>query len=409
MESSSSVNKLRTMMASTSEELRRHVLRGHFSCLKTPSAWKTPSFKLLVFVSSTFTDTQLERDYLMDTLQFELRSVANVHEIQVILVDMRWGVRDENSCDHKTWEGCADMLHWCKEESQGLAFLSLQADKYGYTPLPRTIVQEELDRHLSVTECCEEVKDLIFQWYVLDENAIPREYVLKSLEHKDDKAYWSAFPRILAALEGLAYDPRHPSLQAGRSVTACEVQAAFDSYPVELPDKEKSFLWSHRLLQGEVNDRFFQDYKTNPVLENHFTELIQFMVQQFPESSVISYDPITLGDLVAAESDNNDVQLVYRQKFEAIMREKLLQSLETVIELKAQWRNDGCGTGLLGSSLSEMLQHSEWACEKCSTFFGRELLIKNALEIINAPHRDHYFDGTFSGVSLCVIGASGAG
>jgi hypothetical protein len=47
-------------------------------------------------------------------------------EIQVIFVDMRWGVRDENSCDHLTWIECAMGINWCKTESTGIFFLSLQ-------------------------------------------------------------------------------------------------------------------------------------------------------------------------------------------------------------------------------------------------------------------------------------------
>ena len=68
---------------------------------------------------------------------------------------MRWGVRDENTSDHKTWIECANGIAWCKEESAGVCFLSLQGDKYGYTPLPRTIIQERLDKHLQEKEIAE--------------------------------------------------------------------------------------------------------------------------------------------------------------------------------------------------------------------------------------------------------------
>jgi hypothetical protein len=65
---------------------------------------------------------------------------------------MRWGVRDENTSDHMTWIACSRYglkrsthlaiaaitrfyviycraLEWCKEESSGVFFFSLQADK----------------------------------------------------------------------------------------------------------------------------------------------------------------------------------------------------------------------------------------------------------------------------------------
>jgi len=52
---------------------------------------------------------------------------------------IRFGVRDESTLDHETWIDCAAELKRCHDESCGLFFRSLQADKYGYRPLPRTI------------------------------------------------------------------------------------------------------------------------------------------------------------------------------------------------------------------------------------------------------------------------------
>jgi hypothetical protein len=75
---STSVNKLRHNITSegVTIELRKHVLRGAYCCLESSEGvreWRVPSFKLLVFVSSTFTDTQLERNYLMDELLLKVR------------------------------------------------------------------------------------------------------------------------------------------------------------------------------------------------------------------------------------------------------------------------------------------------------------------------------------------------
>jgi hypothetical protein len=48
-----------------------------------------PRKNLMVFVSSTFLDTSLERDILLPQLQ----NKAQQHEIQVIFYDMRFGER----------------------------------------------------------------------------------------------------------------------------------------------------------------------------------------------------------------------------------------------------------------------------------------------------------------------------
>ena len=49
--------------------------------------------------------------------------------MEIIFVDMRWGVRDENTLEHRTWIECARELDRCMEESSGVFFLSLQSYK----------------------------------------------------------------------------------------------------------------------------------------------------------------------------------------------------------------------------------------------------------------------------------------
>jgi len=170
----SSPEKLQRIVINKDVDIRKSVLNGCFySPTISSDEWASPSFKLLVFVSSTFTDTQLERNYLMDELLFSLRRDAKPYGIQVIFADMRWGIRDENTNEHKTWIECANALHWCKQQSLGICFLSLQGDKYGYTPLPKSILQTALDNHLIANECNDEMKRLIYEWYILDDNAIP--------------------------------------------------------------------------------------------------------------------------------------------------------------------------------------------------------------------------------------------
>jgi len=59
-------------------EIRNEILQGRYLLKKSlTSTLKPPTFKLCVFVSSTFTDTQLERKFILDELLFELREEAN--------------------------------------------------------------------------------------------------------------------------------------------------------------------------------------------------------------------------------------------------------------------------------------------------------------------------------------------
>lgn len=56
-----------------------------------------------VFTSSTFTDTTVERNALMEDVYPALkRYCRETHGLDFQVVDMRWGVRDEATDDHKT-------------------------------------------------------------------------------------------------------------------------------------------------------------------------------------------------------------------------------------------------------------------------------------------------------------------
>jgi hypothetical protein len=66
--------------ANQSMELRRAVLSGAFDSKNVPpSAWKSPTGKIVMIASSTFTDTQAERNYLMEDLLFKCRDLAKFH------------------------------------------------------------------------------------------------------------------------------------------------------------------------------------------------------------------------------------------------------------------------------------------------------------------------------------------
>ena len=48
---------------------------------------------------------------------------------------------------------------------------------------------------------------------------------------------------------------------------------------------------------------------------------------------------------------------------------------------------DGDGIGVPGSSVSEMLYHINWACQKYKTFQNREELVKRCMKMVDSPNR----------------------
>jgi hypothetical protein len=275
---------------------------------------------------------------------------------------MRWGVRDENSDDHKTWIECSNAIKWCKEQSMGLCFLSLQADKYGYTPLPKAICQEDLEAHLKITQCPESTRSAIFNWYRLDENAKPPEYMLSCLTDENKVEYWKDYGPMLKVLTGVAIDTKDfHGLLVGQSVTEYEFRAALSPTPVSR-HVLTSLLWSHRHFAGEVNDEDYNDTENSPVKAQYLKELKGFMAQQLPSSIMQTYDKdLTLSDLKAATGElSGKKKEEYMASFKAFTKNRLFDSLYLIIDLQKAWVADGCGVGIKGSQLTEMLHHTEY-------------------------------------------------
>ena len=133
-------------MEKSARDERLQALRGDFSIgiisgsnstssSAAVAGFAAPPSQLIIFVSSTFTDTHEERNILLEKVLIELRDIARPHGVEVILLDLRSGIPDENTLDHLTWIGCQRELNRCFFGSAGLFFLSLQGNKYGYRPI----------------------------------------------------------------------------------------------------------------------------------------------------------------------------------------------------------------------------------------------------------------------------------
>lgn len=89
------------MITASQEAVKRRIdmLKGGFATGSSVNLWKAPTWKLLLFVSSTFTDTTIERDILIGKIRPRL--VKRAQDIGVTLVDMRWfGTRTRWTIEH---------------------------------------------------------------------------------------------------------------------------------------------------------------------------------------------------------------------------------------------------------------------------------------------------------------------
>ena len=90
-----------------------------------PAGWKT----IKIFISSTFRDMQQERDHLVRTVFPELKEKCRKKRVQLIDVDLRWGVSEEDAESGRSLDICLDVIDSCRPY-----FLGILGHRYGFVP-----------------------------------------------------------------------------------------------------------------------------------------------------------------------------------------------------------------------------------------------------------------------------------
>lgn len=89
---------------------------------------QVPKFKISFFLSSTFTDTKIERDEAMYSVVPELNKKYRHNGVAITLKDMRKGIKDANTLEHLTWIACIGQLKSCHEFSNAVFFIPLKGE-----------------------------------------------------------------------------------------------------------------------------------------------------------------------------------------------------------------------------------------------------------------------------------------
>lgn len=117
------------------------------------------SRRIRVFLSSTFQDMQAERDYLVKNTFPAIMRIARQRNVDFSVVDLRWGVTEEEAHEGKVIEICLNQI----EETRPF-FIGLIGDRYGWCPIEADIssnqrllnaypwVKESIVSGLSMTE-----------------------------------------------------------------------------------------------------------------------------------------------------------------------------------------------------------------------------------------------------------------
>eukprot|EP00301_Raphidiophrys_heterophryoidea_P023519 c7378_g1_i1.p1 GENE.c7378_g1_i1~~c7378_g1_i1.p1 ORF type:complete len:2037 (-),score=525.73 c7378_g1_i1:323-5599(-) len=176
----------------------KRVLNGEIESDDVQVQHKTVS----IFVSSTFTDTAEERNLLIADVYPYLRRYGMYVGLDFSASEMRWGIRDESGNTHQTSTICMAELARCQRESQGINYVLMLADKYGYRPFPSSIPVPEfeaLTQKLKDTPGAEDDAALVLDWFVLNTNVVPPAFELLPSTRAAPGTWWSIFERMQRA------------------------------------------------------------------------------------------------------------------------------------------------------------------------------------------------------------------
>ena len=247
---------------------------------------------------------------------------------------MRWGVKDENTDDHKTWDACKVELDRCIVESCETFFISLQGCKYGYRPLPREIEQVRFDDHIHnkyTGSDRDELVALAKKWYVLDTNSVPMRYVLTRLDVTNRDEYWSdVLTKLLKLLNGLMFDE---DLYIGDSVTNWEAVYALNKNS----STNDRVVWMKREIVDGITDaddplKEFDDARGNADVTDRLRKLVDTMSDKL--GGVSSHvHTTTIDSVLSIKNKPNSAFTSYIEEFYTKMKSLLTSEVNRDIHL----------------------------------------------------------------------------
>ncbi|KAJ8019859.1 NACHT domain- and WD repeat-containing protein 1 [Holothuria leucospilota] len=347
-----------------------------------------------VFLSSTFTDMMHERNRLLREIYPKLQRYCQMRGMEFEVVDMRWGVHDNITTDHKTTHLCMVEIDNCKRLSQGPCFVAFLGNKYGYRPLTASIAADVFEKLCELMEGVVEptTLQLVKDWYRKDLNSVPPVYILQPItskfHHFDDEndtelrqeardKWWRDSQKMQEALkQGAAKAVKQGIYSQDNmqhffsSVTEQEVvQALKDN-----PNPEENVLIFVRHMEGvesssEPIKRRFIDLDENGDIKTESQELLNklktsFLPSKLPASSIHQYQ-------IPWRPTGVDPNFSEHAQYLIDITQQFYDSMVAMIDKRLCQRSK-VKSAHLKAFYEELLHHSSFRENKCRSFRGRD-------------------------------------
>ncbi|MEQ8174388.1 MAG: AAA family ATPase [Syntrophomonadaceae bacterium] len=252
-----------------------------------------------VFVSSTFSDFETERNALQDKVFPKIQKFCEIKGFIFQAIDLRWGVSEDAALDQQTMKICLNELKRCQELTPRPNFIVLLGDRYGWQPLPSRIEASEFQDLIKVVP--EGQKEELYSWYIRDDNAVPPEFCLQSRRNyanlhpnncEFDDAKWTdviepQLHSILLNAAKLIYsDPEDPRLNKYRD-SATHQEIRFGA--LSTPDPKDQVLAYFRETKGLSNSINIEDHTDEDTPESRLKALKNTLRKELPPNHIYDY------------------------------------------------------------------------------------------------------------------------
>ncbi len=391
--------------------------------VKTPDLGERGSKTFRIFVSSTFSDTKPERNYLQKKIFPELRNLCEAHGYRFQAVDLRWGVTSEAAYDQQTMKICLEEIKRSKKISPRPNFIILLGDRYGWLPLPYEIPQTEFEAAVEYLDSkiksapgvaeLKEIKTLLERWYRLDDNADPSAYCLvardpgitddmseeaRNTARKKEEAEWNHAEAVLHEFFVEVCEKVNISqvtkLKLKLSATAQEI---VEGAVLESTAKRHVFAFLRNIegLPTDSSSRGYADLDKNGNLDTVSRNLLNNMKERLRKqipNNIFEYETKWVGKKDPNNEDEFPITTGHIEKFGEDVKTALTNAILDRIASDEE----------IGPLEREIMSHDKFGEERSRVFIGRIELLKRINDYVNKK-----VDGTHT--PLMLWGISGCG
>lgn len=342
-----------------------------------------------IFVSSTFSDMEKERDALQ-SVYTSLQAYCQNKGARFQAIDLRWGISEEAGFDQLTLQICLDELRRCQRLSPRPNFIVLLGDRYGSRPLPACLNVEE---HKEICRRSPEpnIAELLDRFYQLDKNCVPPKWVLSPRKEMLGDTWRGDEKRLKAAIVPVAMKMHAASVQLHRyvrSYTHHEIEHGVFQ-PSDAPEHVFCYL---RSIEGFPKDKAagnYIDLDADDKFDEEAWTRQQALKHELKAALSVGGDGARKVFECKTQWQNGALELPLEE-----LRRRVEEHLKSVIDRELERSCKRAAT-----SDPEIEAHRTFAAGRASHFVGRQ----DVLSRITSYLRDD------SDVPLVICGRSGQG